>query len=181
MRNKVLYVVICLILCLGVLSSCGGPKEFKFDDAITWDSTFDDVRAKYGTPDEENELYIVYNNFNCCGYDGFTLSFDKYQEDKEIHQIVLRTTEDVIADDTMINDIKTALTEKYGKPEESDKKPLFGIYSSQKADAVFRWDDKIIKNSYITFIYKVNGELMINYIKHVDQSDAKEEKKTNGI
>lgn len=91
MHKKVCGIVIMILLCLFALTSCGSSaKEYKFDNAITWNSTIDDVKAKYGTPDKEDSyvypigkqtdpFYSVnafeYNDFTYRGIEDCKLTF----------------------------------------------------------------------------------------------------------
>lgn len=57
--KKSIFIVFVTIMLIS-LSACGKPKmEFAYDQDITWESSYQDILQKYGTPSEERRIEIT--------------------------------------------------------------------------------------------------------------------------
>lgn len=147
--------LIVLLLCACLLSSCSG-KEFKFDEAITWNSAYEDIMKKYGEPDEtklktdtDDIQCMIYNNFICCGIDGFTLIFYIDKKTDKIIEIRVKnySYSDFSKGKNDYDTIVKALSQKYGLPTNSEQN-----HTSKYDNDISEWVQSI-KDTYIKIYY----------------------------
>lgn len=98
MRKKNLLLLLSM-LCLFILSSCGKKyavkfEDFRYNNSISWDTSYSDIVSIYGQPDEtkliNGRFTATYNNQSVCGYEGFSVSFEFYYESGALDEIWLR-------------------------------------------------------------------------------------------
>lgn len=185
MKRSRVYLFVVLIFCIFVLSSCGG-KEFAFDNTITWRSTFADILAKYGEPDETSDTkmfnshkkenydskMINYTDFNCCGYDGCRLYIYTNESDKTIGSIFVYIYSYT---DKQFDDVLKALIKKYGEPNETIDHYL------DVDDLIAKVWNSPAKETIIEFVYKPNNVMQIQYFNTQYYKKVENTPKTNGI
>lgn len=184
--------LIVLLLCACLLSSCSG-KEFKFDEAISWHSTIENIEAKYGTQysesekimpqknDNYNSKQIKYTNFNCCGFDNFNLYFYVNEQEKDISLISVAYSD--LSSKEMNDSIISALISKYGEPSDTTENYLGGegLYAMEWLSAV--------KETRVLLVYGEGKRTNIKYYNtkyyspegEIETSRKMLQPQTNGI
>ena len=134
MHKTKIIITLCLLLCCClILSSCGekgsssnSNKEFKFNDAITWNSSKDDIVQIYQFKKNysKNDTSLEYHKYKYCGYDGsLCFSFDiNTNALTEINIIIswIFNSEAYRSDPDILSVIKKQLVTNYGNPSKEE-------------------------------------------------------------
>ncbi len=131
MKKSVLMIVL-LVLTLS-LSSCGNEtktkeplvkyEDFRYNNVIGWDSSWQDVIDQYGEPDKVNLNHyyyaMIYYYVPVCGHD-MTLTF-RFSYDSNLLSSIYVTYKDNYFDNELkvkvFEDLSNGIMTKYGEPD----------------------------------------------------------------
>ena len=174
MLHKKSCILIWLVVCIVALSSCAQAKDFTFDDSITWHSTIDDIKAKYGEPDKEdsylfpigkdNEAYYRVKVFEFKSFSFRNIGDCKLTFRFTVDNVLLQY--DVYKSYVFVQDYEKVLDElvfEYGEPtvkeqKRSDLEIYETIWDSQFSDTfiklIYYMDTNTISFTVLNSTYK---------------------------
>lgn len=185
---KKISLLIILVICCLVATSCQKGKEykykyseFKYDDKISWSSSYTDIINEYGKPQnirhKTEELELVYNNADAAGIGPFYRVFAFSKKTGELRSIFLGSG---LSADDMLWDSKAEINHAYATLKES-LIAKYGEPSEESEDAhTIRWDDIIedtrifmSRDWYFVLLYS-SLKKEANMVVHSDLPDIAE-------
>ena len=170
--KKTVFLFFCLV-CIGFLSSCAKQKQyllkyedFKYNHAVSWDSSYSDVLSIYGSPDQMElggrRFVVTYLNQSVVGYDEFMVKFFFIYETGLLDEILVKY-ELPTDNSSAISSIKKVhlsihdgLVNKYGEPTKttlSDTPAKLFLYE--------QWND-VIEDTRISIDTESHVQVSIN-------------------
>jgi hypothetical protein len=160
---------------------------------LTWETTEIDIKQKYGNQLTILETFDKYGNgkyycpfeilnYELSGYEKFTVSFLFDKTTKKLAQINL-TKENPTNVLSIIQDLKTSLSEKYGKPQTIEETPKYEIkwylteLDIELGHLYVKGIDKVFMNSII-ITYKKSTQtqqLISNRTKQLKKQTEKQQ------